>query len=36
MEIKAAKFRTGGFYAQPFVFGGEEGAEISTVIIPEN
>lgn len=27
MEIKAVKFRTGGFYAQPFVFGGEEGAE---------
>ena len=27
MEIKAVKFRTGGFYAQPFVFGGEEGPE---------
>ncbi len=27
MEIKAVKFRTGGFYAQPFVFGGEEGSE---------
>lgn len=27
MEIKAVKFRTDGFYAQPFVFGGEEGAE---------
>ena len=27
MEIKAVKFRTGGFYARPFVFGGEEGAE---------
>ena len=27
MEIKAVKFRTGGFYTQPFVFGGEEGAE---------
>lgn len=27
MEIKAVKFRTGGFYAQPFVFGGEEGAD---------
>lgn len=27
MEIKAVKFRTGGFYSQPFVFGGEEGAE---------
>ena len=26
MEIKAVKFRTGGFYTQPFVFGGEEGA----------
>jgi len=25
MEIKAVKFRTGGFYTQPFVFGGEEG-----------
>ena len=25
MEIKAVKFRTGGFYSQPFVFGGEEG-----------
>ena len=27
MIIKAVKFRTDGFYAQPFVFGGEEGAE---------
>ncbi|MBR1986457.1 MAG: MBL fold metallo-hydrolase [Mogibacterium sp.] len=27
MEIKAVKFRTGGFYSQPFVFGGEEGPE---------
>ena len=27
MEIKAVKFRTGGFYAQPFVFGGEEGMD---------
>lgn len=27
MEIKAVKFRTGGFYTQPFVFGGEEGVE---------
>ena len=27
MEIKAVKFRTGGFYTQPFVFGGEEGPE---------
>ncbi|MBO5521775.1 MAG: MBL fold metallo-hydrolase [Eubacterium sp.] len=27
MEIKAVKFRTDGFYTQPFVFGGEEGAE---------
>ena len=27
MEIKAVKFRTGGFYAQPFVFGGEEGPD---------
>ena len=27
MEIKAVKFRADGFYAQPFVFGGEEGAE---------
>ena len=27
MEIKAIKFRTNGFYTQPFVFGGEEGME---------
>ncbi len=27
MDIKAVKFRKGGFYSQPFVFGGEEGAE---------
>ena len=27
MEIKAVKFRKDGFYAQPFVFGGEEGME---------
>lgn len=27
MEIKAVKFRTDGFYTQPFVFGGEEGME---------
>ena len=27
MEIKAIKFRKDGFYSQPFVFGGEEGAE---------
>ena len=27
MEIKAVKFRTGGFYAQPFAFGGEEGMD---------
>lgn len=27
MEIKAVKFRTGGFYTQPFVFGGEEGTD---------
>lgn len=27
MEIKAIKFRTDGFYTQPFVFGGEEGPE---------
>ncbi|MBQ5996538.1 MAG: MBL fold metallo-hydrolase [Bacteroidales bacterium] len=27
MEIKAVKFRTDGFYSQPFVFGGEEGPE---------
>jgi len=25
MEIKAVKFRTDGFYTQPFVMGGEEG-----------
>lgn len=27
MEIKAVKFREEGFYTQPFVFGGEDGAE---------
>ena len=27
MEIKAVKFRKGGFYSQPFVFGGEEGMD---------
>ena len=27
MEIKAVKFRKDGFYTQPFVFGGEEGAD---------
>ncbi|MBR0299792.1 MAG: MBL fold metallo-hydrolase, partial [Bacteroidales bacterium] len=27
MNIKAVKFRKDGFYSQPFVFGGEEGAE---------
>lgn len=27
MEIKAVKFRKDGFYTQPFVFGGEDGAE---------
>ena len=27
MEIKAVKLRKDGFYSQPFVFGGEEGAE---------
>ena len=27
MEIKAVKFRTGGFATQPFAFGGEEGLE---------
>lgn len=25
MQIKAIKFRTDGFYTQPFAFGGEEG-----------
>ena len=25
MEIKAVKFRKGGFYTQPFAFGGEAG-----------
>ena len=29
MEIKAVKFRTEGFYTQPFVFGGEEGQDRS-------
>ncbi len=28
MEIKAVKFRTDGFYSQPFAFGGEEGMEM--------
>ena len=27
MEIKAVKFRKDGFYAQPFIFGGEDGME---------
>ncbi len=27
MEIKAVKFRTKGFYTQPFAFGGEEGTD---------
>ena len=27
MEIKAVKFRTDGFYSQPFAFGGEEGID---------
>lgn len=27
MEIKAVKFRTDGFYSQPFVMGGEEGMD---------
>lgn len=27
MVIKAVKFRTNGFYSQPFVFGGEEGMD---------
>ena len=27
MEIKAVKFRRGGFYTQPVAFGGEEGPE---------
>ena len=27
MIIKAVKFRTNGFYTQPFVFGGEEGVD---------
>ncbi|MBR3059037.1 MAG: MBL fold metallo-hydrolase [Oscillospiraceae bacterium] len=27
MEIKAVKFRRDGFYSQPFVFGGEDGAD---------
>ena len=27
MEIKAVKFRKDGFYSQPFVFGGEAGAD---------
>lgn len=27
MKIKAVKFRENGFYAQPMVFGGEEGAD---------
>ena len=27
MEIKAVKFRSDGFYTQPFIFGGEEGMD---------
>ena len=27
MEIKAVKFRKDGFYTQPFVMGGEDGAD---------
>ncbi|MCR5713632.1 MAG: MBL fold metallo-hydrolase [Bacteroidales bacterium] len=27
MEIRAVKFRSDGFYSQPFVFGGEEGPD---------
>ena len=27
MEIRAVKFRTDGFYSQPFAFGGEEGID---------
>ncbi len=27
MELKAIKFRTNGFYSQPFAFGGEEGPD---------
>lgn len=27
MQIKAVKFRTGGFSTQPFAFGGEEGLD---------
>ena len=27
MEIKAVKFRKDGFYGQPFVMGGEDGAD---------
>ncbi|MBQ7624077.1 MAG: MBL fold metallo-hydrolase [Clostridia bacterium] len=27
MEIKAVKFRKDGFYTQPFIFGGEDGAD---------
>ena len=27
MEIKAVRFRKDGFYSQPFVFGGEDGAD---------
>ena len=27
MEIKAVKFREGGFYSQPFAFGGEDGPQ---------
>ena len=31
MIIKAVKFRKDGFYTQPFVFGGEEGADKLTL-----
>ena len=33
MIIKAVKFRKGGFYSQPFAFGGEEGADIEADIV---
>ena len=35
MDIKAVKFRKDGFYSQPFVFGGEEGAEKFDKNIPQ-
>ena len=35
MEIKAVKFRKGGFYSQPFAFGGEEVSLIKTSAIVE-